>query len=203
MICRITATGRDVLPTTQWHFDQVALRFLCGSDIIIFTFWQNNIKGRPVLNSRATDSTLEEPGDHVRQKYEVTRRKESMFCIKLLNWGYTWPRADLLFSLLVSWPQMCNESPVCIFPHDPACFNQQPQCLEGPWAENKRRLDVMVTQWVVWNGWNGHDFYVLPGLAVTPWQEILTMPKYNFIFLKLNSISPRHQVFPMAKSKPK
>ena len=60
-----------MVPTTQWNFDQVALRFLCGSDIIIFTFGQNNIKGRPILNSRATchmaDSTLEESGDHVRQ----------------------------------------------------------------------------------------------------------------------------------------
>lgn len=38
MICRIATPGKAGAPATRWYFDQEALRFLCASDIITFTF---------------------------------------------------------------------------------------------------------------------------------------------------------------------
>ena len=38
MICRIATPGKAGVPATHWYFDQEALRFLCASDIITFTF---------------------------------------------------------------------------------------------------------------------------------------------------------------------
>ena len=74
---------------------------------------------------------------------------------------------------------------------------------EEPWAENVRRLSVMVGLCTVWKDRSGHDRNFFLASPSARGKEMLTMPKYNFIFLKLSSVSPRSQVLQRTKPKPK
>ena len=121
------------------------------------------------------------------------------------NWAtshvHTWSRRDLFFPALASRPHVCSESRLCITRDPVYCDQQPPPGGTLGWECEKAQRHGESVYCLKGPKWSWHRF--LPSIAVSPGQEMLSMPKYNFIFLKLSSTSPRPQVLQRAKPKPK